>query len=235
MPRHLVEKRQASSGPDKVQVDAGSDCTGNTEYMTYLLAQHQQCEQWTFQELAKELHRWWDIFDFEFKLQIPKVPLRLERMRASRHGHFLCGHNEFGLQKEIAINTKYVSEQAMWRVLGTLFHEQLHLWQNEYGRPGSGNYHNAQYRMKALGYGLVVDQGGCTEYQPSSPFMDLLKRFGVNAPELPTPTPRMAGSSKLKLWSCGCTRVRVAVSDFQARCLRPGCGNRFVLKDAPAW
>ena len=33
--------------------------------------------------------------------------------------------------------------------------------------------------------------------------------------------------SKLKKWTCGCTNVRVAIDDFQAKCLK--CGNKFFL------
>ena len=39
----------------------------------------------------------------------------------------------------------------------------------------------------------------------------------------------VSSKSKLKKWTCGCTNVRVAVSDFRARCLK--CGNEFKLAE----
>jgi len=39
----------------------------------------------------------------------------------------------------------------------------------------------------------------------------------------PRATPK--GKSKLRKWTCGCTNLRVAVPELEARCLR--CGNRF--------
>jgi hypothetical protein len=39
------------------------------------------------------------------------------------------------------------------------------------------------------------------------------------------PKAKLKGKSKLKKWTCGCTNIRVAVKDFDAKCLK--CGNRF--------
>ena len=60
-------------------------------------------------------------------------------------------------------------------------------------------------------YGLVIDRRGHTTYLDNSPFIDLLRRFGVNVPPLDVlsaPQERQRGDSKLKKWSCGCTNVR---------------------------
>jgi hypothetical protein len=68
------------------------------------------------------------------------------------------------------------------------------------------------------------------------PFIHLLRQHGVefNTNDITEggliiipPKPIHKGRSKLKKWTCGCTNVRVAIRDFQAKCLK--CENRFEL------
>jgi len=190
------------------------------------LAQHQQNENWECRDLMRELQRWAEIFNIQFKLKIPAVSLCVDYLGTRRLGHYRYGHNGFGLRREIAINRRYLDSSKFWQVLGILLHELLHAWQDSYGKPGRGNYHNVEFRNKAKQYGLIVDHRGVTHFEPDSPFMDLLREHSVRLPVLPQPQITRSGSSKLKKWSCGCTNVRVAVADFQARCLK--CGNLFV-------
>ncbi len=193
------------------------------------LASHQtQEEQWDCRPIVQDLQVWADRMNAEFRLRIPEMSLRVDWLSRWRLGHFRYGHNGFGLKGEIAINRLYLDDREFWQVLGTLCHELLHAWQQAHGKPGKHNYHNKQFRNKARELGLLVDPRGCTEYEPHSPFMEILARWGVMVPELPPRRLAIAGAqgrSKLKLWMCGCTRARVAVADFQAVCLK--CGNRF--------
>jgi hypothetical protein len=199
------------------------------------LAQHQKTERaWEYRECLVMLHAWAKTFVFEFKLGIPAVAIGIERLGRNRLGQFRRGHNSLGLQGEILIDEEHLRENASdecwWRVLGTLFHELLHGWQQTHGKDSRSNYHNKQFRRKAADYGLLVSENGVTDYEPESPFFDLLRRHGVIVPRLPEPVrfQRRMESSKLKLWMCGCpVRVRVAVPDFMARCEK--CGNRFEL------
>lgn len=191
------------------------------------LALHQSTvDGWELRELVRQLHEWSEVFNLEFKLEIPERSLCVDRLRASRKGHFRYGLNGFGLKGEIGINLRHVRRETFWDVLATLLHELLHAWQQAYGEPGKRNYHNKKYREHALSLGLEVDQRGRQSVIPDGPFVELLRRRGVEVPDLPTPRLRIHGQSKLKLWTCGCTRVRVAVAEFHARCLR--CGNLFV-------
>lgn len=194
-----------------------------------VLAHHQRSEDWDLKALFTELQRWAEIFNLEFNLEIRDISLCVDWLSRRRFGHFRYGHNGFGLEGEIAINRRYLDRKEFWQVLGTLLHEMLHAWQQAHGKPGKWSYHNVQFRKKALEYGLVVDQRGVTDYEPKSPFMDLLRKHGVHVPHIPNPLQRRRGSSKLKKWCCGCTNVRVAVADFRAKCLR--CGNVFVRAD----
>lgn len=195
------------------------------------LADHQRHERsWTFRDVIDELHTWSNRFNLEFKLELPALALAIDRTRRRNClGHYRPGHNGFGLRCEIFVAESHVLEaletNTWYEVLGTLLHEQLHGWQEFYGRSGRRNYHNKQFRRKAAELGLIVDERGHTEYDPGSPFFDLLERHGIEVPALPTPvlyTPRPA-KVKLHLWTCGCTKVRIGRSHFNARCLDCGC------------
>jgi hypothetical protein len=147
-------------------------------------------------------------------------------------GHFRSGENGFGLRGEVAINTRYLQKGEFWDLIGTLAHELIHAWQQAYGRPGRRNYHNVAFRRRASEIGLIVDDRGHTTYDPNGAFFELLRRHGVVVPNLPEPVPAEAqtrGTSKLKLWTCGCTRARVAVAEFRARCLK--CDRMFCRVD----
>lgn len=191
-------------------------------------------EGWNFQPVIDQLLPWADRFDLEFKLALPAVAIAIDRTRV-RHclGHYRPGHNGFGLRCEIVISDSHVQhslqENAWWQVLGTLLHELLHCWQEFHGTAGCRNYHNRQLRQKAAELGLIIDERGVTEYDPGSPFFEMLARYGVAVPNLPTPSlykPRKT-QEKLRLWTCGCTKVRIGRSHFQALCL--DCHNRFEL------
>jgi hypothetical protein len=192
------------------------------------LADHQTAEAWFGRPVMQTLQLWTDSFNVEFKLEIPEVSLAIESLRCSVYGHFRYGHNGFGLKGEIAINARYLfGQRSSWEVLGTLLHELLHAWQQAYGKPGKGNYHNREFREKAQSLGLFIDKRGVTGYAAESPFKDVLRRYEVDVPffEIPLPREKPVGESKLKKWSCGCTNVWCAKAELNARCLK--CGSRF--------
>jgi len=204
------------------------------------LRSHQKTvADWSKKDLADNLHIWAERFTLEFKLKTSVPALTLGRLRPTRYGHFRPGRNGFGLLNEIAINETYVSEHEYWRVLVTLLHELLHAEQETVGTPGRGNYHNKEFRERAEALGLIVDHWGHTWVTPEpTPFWTVLEKYGLQVPKIVEPaevTISTAGKSKLKLWVCQCTpkpvRVRVAVKDFQARCLK--CGHVFVRADQP--
>ena len=200
-----------------------------------VLSEHQLAELgWEQQALVSELHRWRELFTSEFKLKLSPTALRIGGARSNYHGHFRPGHNDFGLAREIAFNQRDLLNRLtagdFWRVLGTLLHELLHAWQYDHGKPSPWNYHNSEFRAKAMSLGLIVSTRGVTDYSAESPFFDLIKEYGVIVPELPSAeVSRPSGNSTLKKWSCGCTNVRVAIADFRAQCLK--CNNQFRRAD----
>jgi len=194
------------------------------------IARHQRTENWFGRDLAAVMQTWAERFNLEFKLQVPQISLRIDRLRCTRLGHFRPGHNGFGLKGEVALNSLYLTPTAeavfgKMESLGTLLHELLHAWQQAHGKPGARNYPNIQFRTKALSLGLIVDDRGHTTYALESPFKVLLRQYGVDVPLLDYQPgiARRPGNSKLKKWSCGCTNARCAVPELAAQCLKCGC------------
>lgn len=212
------------------------------------LVLHQCNEDWHGRDVLNFLHEWAVKFNVQFKLHVPQITLGIEPLRVDVGGHFRYGHNQFGLRGEIIINSLYLHAPTWW-VLGVLLHEELHGWQQTYGTVTHtrANYHNKEFRLKALSLGLVVDRFGFQEYWPNSPFVNLLREHGIEVPDFgrtdddAAPSEKLGtengpvrgrGNSKLKKWSCGCTNVRVAVADFRAKCLK--CHREFVREgEAP--
>jgi len=216
------------------------DLERDTEPINLDLKKHQvTADDWEYHALVADLHTWAARFCGEFKLQTPVPALAVERLRRDVLGHFRPGRNGWGLKWEVVIDKNHATSSEYWQVLGTLLHEQLHIWQDALGTQPSRsnhNYHNRQMRSKAASLGLIVDRWGHTRFAPDhSPFLEILKKHGVKVPALPPVEDQEApaqhlGTSKLKLWICDCpVRVRVAVRNFRARCLV--CGAIFRTRD----
>jgi len=202
------------------------------------LKQHQvNAKDWDYKQVAKSLHLWSKRFVLEFKLQTSVPAILITNLKRDTYGHFREGRNGFGLRNEIAIAKAHLHENEYRHVLGTLLHELLHAEQQNIGKPGKRNYHNAEFIKRAAFFGLIVNERGFQEYAlPPTPFFDLLDKYGVDVPEIPSDrddNPSRRGS-KLKAWICGCqphpVHVRVAIKDFQARCLK--CKQIFIPKES---
>ena len=114
-------------------------------------------------------------------------------------------------------------------VLETLAHEMVHSWQRNFGKPGSGNYHNAECRKKMDEIGIPCDKRG-RSLGMRDPFVSFLHEQGIEADtRLTLPeTASMAARSgtQLKKWHCSCTTIW-AVRRVAAQCAP--CGTVFVL------
>jgi hypothetical protein len=234
MMKDLVAKQVGSlSGANATRNECDYQSETQDWSIYHALAQHQREEKWSRREVVASLQQWAEAFSAQFKLCIPKLVLSVDRLPANVYGHFRESHNGFGLEGEIAINSRYLMPQrALWEVLGTLLHEMLHAWQAVHGKPTNRWHHNAEFRAKARELGLNIDAKGVTGYAADSLFKDLLRGFGINVPaeEIAATPQKSRGESKQKKWTCGCTNVRVAVADFKAQCLN--CGNIFVRDDS---
>lgn len=160
----------------------------------------------------------------------------IKPLRRARLGHYMPGRNAFGLRDEVAIDQDHAKTDPYWQIIGSLLHELIHAWQEHNGKPpsrNSHNYHNKEFREKAAVLGLIVDQYGHTKYAPGdTPFLNLLRKCGVEVPEIPEPDVILTkpSRSKLILYECLCgVKVRVGSSRFNAMCL--DCDGLFRRKE----
>jgi predicted SprT family Zn-dependent metalloprotease len=61
---------------------------------------------------------------------------------------------------EIAMNPEYFAVISLDELLSTLVHEMTHLWQDHFGKPGRGSYHNQEWANKMLAIGLCPSDTG---------------------------------------------------------------------------
>lgn len=61
---------------------------------------------------------------------------------------------------EIALNPAHFQDQGPMNILSTLVHEQVHLWQEHFGKPPRRCYHNREWADKMLEVGLVPSTTG---------------------------------------------------------------------------
>jgi len=61
---------------------------------------------------------------------------------------------------EIALNPSYFAVVPLIETLQTLVHEMAHLWQEHFGKPGRGRYHNEEWASKMESIGLMPSSTG---------------------------------------------------------------------------
>ena len=180
---------------------------------------------WSYARLARELHRWVEIFDQEFKLNIPLPVIKFARLR-NAYATYEWLRGELGTRDNITFNSNELGRDPAL-ILRTLCHELLHLWQHYHGTPSKSKYHNVEFRNKAIQCGLIVDPWGCT-CGHTQVFSTVLARHGVHLEPLAAEMKLYgAGKNELKMkkWTCQCTTVRCATS-LTALCL--DCGQLFI-------
>jgi SprT-like family len=181
--------------------------------------------------MARTCHQFFDLFNAEFfGGRLPLCFLRFGTRRRGRLGEYAPTRNDVGAQFEINLNPRHF-DRPLYQVLGTLLHEQIHLWQHLYGEPSKTNWHNRGFVEKARQVGIPCE-GGRHAFTVSytDPFLAVLKRERV---EIGEPTALVLEAhvvqsaekgSKLRKWACGCTNMWAAV-EVDAVCRK--CGSRF--------
>lgn len=203
----------------------------HSEQINQTVRDHELAVKWDYQLAAESLHRWFDIFnDAFFDGKLPVAFLGFARTRVTNLGHYQPGRNSVGALHEINLNTRYL-DRPLGEVLGTLLHEMIHQWQELFGKPGKGTYHNKQFTAKCAQLGIPCTGGHCSYTQGyTNPFVALLRQHGLDIEErlmpLKSPIARMRpqGSSKLKKWRCACTNVWAGRDGIDLQCGH--CGQR---------
>ena len=209
---------------------------------------------WEYREIATILYRWADIFRERLldpialpgRDRMPDPVLSFEPMDHRVYAAYTLHRNAQGLLDEITMNTKHLN-RPLWEILETLLHEQVHLWQQNFGKhPVRRNYHNREFVEKCEQLGLHPRIGSGVHWKPADgPFALLMKEHGIERPqqvEVPPEEKRRnwwdmgkkerRGRSTLSKWTCGCQNVRVGTKEFYAVCLK--CGNVFVKVEGKA-
>ena len=106
---------------------------------------------------ALQLDRAYDWFNKHlFGSKLPSCLVTLQRKKGA-YGYFSPRRFESkfgsGVRDEIALNPDEFSRSDK-EVLSTLVHEMVHLWQECFGAPGRGRYHNLEWANKMLEIGL---------------------------------------------------------------------------------
>src|SRR6266498_3460072 len=150
--------------------------------------------------------------------------------------------NPQGLLDEITFNTVHYEDEdgkrvwafGKWAQLETLLHEQVHLWQENFGKsqhkPGRVS-HDKEFVEKCESLGLhPMPIIGCHTQVADGPFAQLMQELGIPRPEdvsrvegKPSKVDwfrpkKEKGRSTLTKWSCGCQNIRVGTKEFYGRC-----------------
>lgn len=109
------------------------------------------------------LQRAFDTFNARlFAGELPPCLITLQRQKKVM-GYF--SHQRFvsadgTATDEIAMNPEFFGKERVIEVLQTLAHEMCHLWQNHFGNPGRGRYHNDEWANKMEAIGLMPSSTG---------------------------------------------------------------------------
>ncbi|MCU7818071.1 MAG: SprT-like domain-containing protein [gamma proteobacterium symbiont of Lucinoma myriamae] len=114
----------------------------------------------------EELQKSYEYFNqVLFDGQLPACIITLQRKKKS-HGYFSPSQfadKEGRTMDEIAMNPQYFITRKIEEVLSTQVHEMVHLWQEHYGKPGRGRYHNKEWVEKMISIGLMPSDTGKPE------------------------------------------------------------------------
>lgn len=97
-----------------------------------------------------------------FEGKLPNCLITLQR-RAQVMGYFSPGRFSRGDGRrtdELAFNPVYFRECALIDTLSVLVHEMIHVWQEHFGKPGRGRYHNREFAEKSKSLGLQPSDTG---------------------------------------------------------------------------
>jgi hypothetical protein len=105
-----------------------------------------------------DLNRAYDLFNSRlFADALPRCLITMQRHKGA-YGYF--APERFGsrdgstITDEIALNPATFAERTTKQILSTLAHEMAHLWQQHFGEPSRGGYHNKEWAAKMKEIGL---------------------------------------------------------------------------------
>ncbi len=227
---------------------------------------------WEYKEEAQYLYRMASLLKDRLidpilhtdRKRLPDPVISFENLRNQNTlAAYTLARNPQGLLFEITMNTQHyivntkdpgqiVWQFGKWAQLETLLHEQIHLWQQNYGKhpykPGSET-HNKEFVEKCNSLGLHPKLGpGYHVHLATEPFSLIMKELGNNPPNLfKKPKDwdkdwfewwlefwgkKRKGKSTLKKWVCpNCDlKVRIGIKGNPELTHNP-CGEVLVKAD----
>jgi hypothetical protein len=98
---------------------------------------------------------------FENRLSRPLFTLPRERNTLGYHSRKrFVSRKSKAMVDELAMNPAYFGSRPMKLTLSTVVHEMAHQWQDDFGKPGRGRYHNKEWAQKMLSLGLCPTDTG---------------------------------------------------------------------------
>jgi hypothetical protein len=197
-------------------------------------------KDWEYSQEAVYLYRMAVLFKDRFldpvlltdRRRLPDPVISFDNLRNIRTlAAYTLHRNPQGLLDEITFNTEhYITEDSIpvwrfgrWAQLETLLHEQIHLWQQNFGenpvKPGKSS-HNMEFVAKAMSLGLhPLPDRGCHVALADGVFARLMGELGIEPPlDVPTLPPNLdidwfkflidllgkspKGRSSLTKWTC---------------------------------
>jgi predicted SprT family Zn-dependent metalloprotease len=115
-------------------------------------------------EAYTELRQAFDHFNqalFGGKLEVPMFTFQRSKRTFGFHSKKSFVSRSTGeMVDEIAMNPAYFAVRTIKQTLSTLAHEMVHQWQDAFGHPGRGRYHNKEWAFKMREIGLEPTDTG---------------------------------------------------------------------------
>ena len=217
---------------------------------------------WEYRGEAEDLYRMAVLFkdrllDGVIRIDRGRLPdpvISFESLNIKTLAGYTVHRNPQGLLDEITFNTQHytlIDGQRKWRhgewaKYETLLHEQIHLWQQNFGEhpyKSGRNTHNAEFVAKCEAFGLhPLPVKGYHITPADGVFADLMKELGIERPQVETPPSaptkkdwfRLApeqGRSTLLKFTCECGQnIRVSRKDWPGAICK-ACGTEYVMSD----
>jgi len=192
----------------------------------------------------------YDHFNAElFDGKLPDVFITMQR-RAHSKGYFAADRFSARTGKfarhELALNPDAFVDRSDEQICSTLVHEQAHVWQQTYGKPSAGAYHNKEWATKMKTVGLQPSSTGVvggketgqsiTHYiVPGGPFAKAHAKLAATGWKLNLQSAHRPGSnggtnSKTKFSCMGCGQNAWGKPDLAITCTP--CGLKMRAADA---
>jgi hypothetical protein len=180
----------------------------------------------------------YDFFNRElFSDSLPPCLITMQRHKGA-YGYFSGERfasvaNPKDIADEIALNPAHFAEQKPVKVLSTLVHEMVHLWQHHTGNPPRKGYHDRQWAAKMHEIGLIPSEtgqpGGKETGQKMTHYIEENGRFALAVHTFLADNPAILYSDQASDIN---TRKKKRASKTKYTC--PICGlNAWAKPDAP--